>query len=107
MFPTGAARPRRRGDRMRRRDFTAGLLLAAAARPVLAQQPAKRHRIAILHPAIPAARIAEDYFWRAFIAELRGSEGENLVVEPYSAEGHHEHYADLAREIAARQPDAI
>jgi putative ABC transport system substrate-binding protein len=92
---------------VRRRDFTAGLLLAAAAGPAPAQQPAKQRRMAILHPAIPAARIAEDSFWRAFFADLRQVEGENLVVEPYSAEGHHERYADLAREIVARRPEVI
>jgi putative ABC transport system substrate-binding protein len=34
-------------------------------------------------------------------------EGENLIVERYSAEGHHERYADLAREIVTRNPDLI
>jgi putative ABC transport system substrate-binding protein len=34
-------------------------------------------------------------------------EGENLIIERYSAEGHHERYADLAREIVTRHPDVI
>ena len=34
-------------------------------------------------------------------------EGENLIIERYSAEGHHERYANLAREIVARNPDVI
>jgi ABC-type uncharacterized transport system substrate-binding protein len=34
-------------------------------------------------------------------------EGQNLIIERYSAEGHHERYADLAREIVARNPDVI
>ena len=34
-------------------------------------------------------------------------EGENLIIERYSAEGHHERYADLAREIVIRKPDLI
>ena len=34
-------------------------------------------------------------------------EGENLNIERYSAEGHHERYADLVREIVARNPDVI
>ena len=34
-------------------------------------------------------------------------EGENLIIERYSAEGHHERYADLAREIVTRNPDVI
>jgi putative ABC transport system substrate-binding protein len=48
--------------------------------------------------------------WRAFFAELRRLgyvEGENLIIERYSAEGHHERYADLAREIVTRNPDLI
>jgi putative ABC transport system substrate-binding protein len=32
---------------------------------------------------------------------------ENLIIEPYSAEGHHERYADLIREIVTRNPDVI
>jgi hypothetical protein len=32
-------------------------------------------------------------------------EGQNLIIERYSAEGHHERYAGLAREIVARNPD--
>ena len=40
-------------------------------------------------------------------AELRRLgyvEGENLIIERYSAEGHHERYADLIREIITRKP---
>ena len=95
---------------MRRRDFAAVLLLAAATRPAPAQAPVKQHRIAIFHYAIPAALITQDSFWRAFLDDLRNLgyvEGGNLVVEPYSAEGQHDRYADLAREIVAHQPDVI
>jgi putative tryptophan/tyrosine transport system substrate-binding protein len=97
---------------MQRREFITILGGAAATWPLaaLAQQSAKQHRIALLHPAIPAALISEDIFWRAFLAELRRLgyvEGENLVVERYSAEGHHERYADLAQEIVTRHPDVI
>jgi putative ABC transport system substrate-binding protein len=34
-------------------------------------------------------------------------EGSNLIIERYSAEGHHERYADFAREIVARNPELI
>ncbi len=34
-------------------------------------------------------------------------EGQNLIIERYSAEGHHERYADFAREIVTRNPDVI
>jgi putative ABC transport system substrate-binding protein len=98
---------------MRRREFTAGLLLAAATRPSRAQQRATQPRIAIFHPAIPVALLTETgggSAWRAFFGELRRLgyvEGQNLIVERYSAEGHHERYADLAREIVSRNPDLI
>jgi putative ABC transport system substrate-binding protein len=34
-------------------------------------------------------------------------EGENLIVDRYSAEGNHERYADLAQKIVTSQPDVI
>jgi putative ABC transport system substrate-binding protein len=100
---------------MKRREFITLLGGAAAAWPLTArtQQPAKQHRIAIFHPAIPATLITETgggSAWRAFFAELRRLgyiEGENLIIERYSAEGHHERYADLAREIVTSNPDLI
>jgi len=100
---------------MKRREFITLLSGAAAAWPlaVRAQQPAKRQRIAIFHPAIPTTLLTETgggSAWRAFFGELRRLgyvEGENLIIERYSAEGHHERYADLAREIVARNPDVI
>src|SRR6266550_6802496 len=98
---------------MQRREFTAGLLFAAATRPAWAQQRATPPRIAIFHPAIPVALLTETgggTAWRAFFGELRRLgyvEGKNLIIERYSAEGHHERYADMAREIVARNPDVI
>ncbi|MBV8119815.1 MAG: ABC transporter substrate-binding protein [Alphaproteobacteria bacterium] len=94
---------------MNRRDFALGLLVGVAAGPARSQQPATR-LLAILHPAIPAARITEDRFWRGFFTNLRSlgyEEGKNLIVDRYSAEGHHERYASLAREIATSRPDVI
>src|SRR5437660_7221326 len=98
---------------MRRREFIA--LVGGAAWPLVAraQQSATPHRIAIFHPAIPTTLLTETgggSAWRAFFAELRRLgyvEGENLIIERYSAEGHHERYADLAREIVSRNPDVI
>ncbi len=99
---------------MRRRDVIIGLG-GAAALPLtaLAQQRAAPKKIAIFHPAIPATLLTETgggSAWRAFFAELRRLgyvEGENLIIERFSAEGHHERYADLARQIVARNPDVI
>src|SRR4030088_1527171 len=98
---------------MRRREFTAGALLAAVPWSARAQQQATQHRIAIFHPAIPTTLLTETgggSAWRAFFGELRRLgyvEGENLIIERYSAEGHHERYADLAREIVTRNPHVI
>src|ERR1700737_1879486 len=99
---------------MKRREFVT-LLSGAAAWPlaVRAQQTATQQRIAIFHPAIPTTLLTETgggSAWRAFFGELRRLgyvEGENLIIERYSAEGHHERYADLAREIVTRNPDVI
>jgi putative tryptophan/tyrosine transport system substrate-binding protein len=97
-----------------RRKFIT-LLGGAAAWPFAAraQQPAKQRRIAIFHPAIPTTQLTETgggSAWRAFFGELRRLgyvEGENLIIERYSAEGHHERYSDLVREIVTRNPDVI
>src|SRR3984893_18028013 len=97
---------------MRRREFIAGMLLAAVPWSARAQR-ATQHRIAIFHPAIPTTLLTEmggGSAWRAFFGELRRLgyvEGQNLIIERYSADGHHERYADLAREIVARNPDVI
>ena len=93
---------------MRRRDVTAGLLLAAAAPSLRAQEPAKQRRIAIVIPAGPITSISDTGVraWRAFFEELRRSgdvEGENLTIERYSGEGRPEGYGDLAREVVDRK----
>src|SRR5438105_13983609 len=98
---------------MRRREFIA--LVGGAAWPLVAraQQSATPRRIAIFHPAIPVALLTETgggSAWRAFFGELRRLgyvEGQNLLIERYSAEGHHERYADIAREIINSNPDLI
>jgi ABC-type uncharacterized transport system substrate-binding protein len=100
---------------MRRREFISLFGGAAVSWPraVGAQQPATQQRIAIFHPAIPTTLLTETgggSAWRAFFGELRRLgyvEGENLIIERYSAEGHHERYADLAREIVTSNPDVI
>jgi putative ABC transport system substrate-binding protein len=86
------------------------LLLAAAARTAGARQPERKHRIAIVVAVLPAGSITEAGDWSAFFAELRrlgDIEGENLIVERYSAEGHPERYADLARQAVSGHPDLI
>jgi putative ABC transport system substrate-binding protein len=98
---------------MRRREFTAGMLLVVVPWSAQAQRQVTKHRIAIFHPAIPTTLLTETgggTAWRAFFSELRRLgyiEGENLIIERYSAEGHHERYANLARQIVASSPDLI
>src|SRR3982074_2580709 len=98
---------------MRRREFTAGAFLAAVPWSARAQQQATQHRIAIFHPAIPTTLLTETgggSAWRAFFSELRRLgyvEDENLIIERYSADGHHERYGNLARAIVSSKPDLI
>ena len=97
---------------MRRRDLTIGLLLAAAARSVRAQERTKQQRIAIVVSAGPAARVNDlgSRYWQALWEELRrlgDVEGQNLTVERYSGEGQPAGFADLAREVVSRNPDVI
>ena len=97
---------------MRRRDFTIGLLLAAAAQTVQAQERAKQHRIAIIVSTGPVTRINDpgSRYWQAFWEELRrlgDVEGPNLTVERYSGEGRPEGFANLVREAVSRSPDVI
>lgn len=96
---------------MRRRDFIAGMMLGALPCSARAQQ--RTYRIAIFHPAIPTTLLTETgggTAWRAFFSELRRLgyiEGENLIIDRYSAEGHHERYTQSALEITASSPDLI
>jgi putative ABC transport system substrate-binding protein len=73
---------------MRRRDFTIGLLLAAA----VPTAPAKHRGLAIIRAAGPVSIMNETAhpFWRAFFEELGrlgDVEGQNLTVERYTGEG--------------------
>src|SRR4029079_5005627 len=100
---------------MRRREFITLLGGAAAAWPRVAgtQQAARAPAMAMFHPAIPPALLTETgggSAWRAFFGELRRLgyvEGQSLIIERYSAEGHHERYEGIAREIVIRSPDVI
>lgn len=75
--------------------------------------PAKQHRIAFVHSGIPADKLTETTgpLWvRRFHETLRGlgnTEGGNLVVEHYSAEGRADRFAPLAAEVVSRNPDVI
>ena len=99
---------------MRRREVLAAIGSISALSPTaLAQSASKPPRIAFVHSGIPAAELTESAgpFWvRRFLQELRRSgyiEGENLIVQRYSAEGHQERFTALAREVVTSKPDLI
>ncbi len=61
-------------------------------------------------PASTATTWRNFPLWRPFFPELRrlgDVEGENLEAEYFTAEGHVERYADLARRVVERAPDVI
>src|SRR5215510_4002088 len=97
---------------MKRREFIAGLLVAASLRQARAQQPAKVHRIAICFVVRPIAkRDGENWLsllgFRVFFQELRRFgyiEGRNLIVEQYYGEPP---TVELARDVLRSKPDVI
>jgi putative ABC transport system substrate-binding protein len=99
---------------MKRRTFV-GLAGGAVAWPLVAsaQQPRKQHRLAFVHSGIPADKLTKTAgpFWvRRFyeaLERLGHSEGVNLVVERYSAEGRSDRFAALTAEVVSRKPDVI
>jgi putative ABC transport system substrate-binding protein len=97
---------------MRRREFIAALMIASAARHAVAQQPPKSKRIAVVSPALKVADMRADKnpAYRLFFEELNRVgyvEGQNLVVERYSAEGRREQHVELAHHVVGTQPDVI
>src|SRR5215475_1352471 len=102
------------GASMRRREFVA-LVSGAAAWPLVAraQQSAKTHRIAIVHPSVPVSEMNEsgDHpYYPALFKELRQLgyvEGKNLVVARYSGEGHEDRFPELCRDVVGTKPDVI
>src|SRR5262252_4457274 len=99
---------------MRRRDFIKGIAVSTtwpiAAR---AQQTAKTHRIALVHPSVSIADMSENggnSNYAALFKELHRLgyiEGFNLVVTRYSGEGQEERYPELCREVVRTKPDVI
>src|SRR5262249_14012375 len=95
---------------MRRRDLlvlTGGAIIVAHA----AVAQTTNRRIAFIYPTLPIELISEtNPSWQIFFAELRrlgDVEGQNLTVDRYSAEGHPERYAEVARLAVSRNPDLI
>jgi putative tryptophan/tyrosine transport system substrate-binding protein len=99
---------------VRRRDFIAGLIIAAVTARAQAQQTGKVYRIAFAHPTVPVSEQNQackgSFAVPAFFEELTRLgyvEGRNLLLERYSGEGRAAHYPDLVRQMVSRSPDLI
>jgi putative tryptophan/tyrosine transport system substrate-binding protein len=97
---------------MRRREFIAGLVVTATMRRAQAQQPAKVYRLAFVSvsPVTEMTEAGGVPAYRALYEELRRLgyvEGQNLLVERYSDDGHTERLAELARDVVRREPNLI
>src|SRR6478672_2523552 len=99
---------------MRRREFIAGLMIAAVTGRAQAQQTGKVYRIAFAHPTAPVAdqnqasrrSLAIPAIFEELI-RLGYVEGRNLLIERYSGEGRAAHYPELASAAVSRNPDLI
>ena len=99
---------------MRRREFIS-LVGGAAAWPFAAraQQTAKTHHIALVHPSASIADMSEsgsNPYYATLFKELRRLgyiEGVNLIVTRYSGEGREERYPELCHEVVRTNPDII
>src|SRR5215467_16173337 len=89
------------------------LLVVWSMQFAIGQQTGKTYRIAIVSPSAPIVEMAESSinpFFPPFFKELRRLgyiERENLVVSRYTAEGHEDRFAAIAREAVAQNPDII
>jgi phosphate transport system protein len=104
---------------MRRREFIAGTAATAAlsfAWPACAQTNARStgaKRLAIFHPVRPPEQLTPQGGYRPYkvyfeeLNRLGYIEGQNLIVERYSALGRADRIGDVARQIIASRPDVI
>lgn len=101
---------------MRRREFIAGTAATAGLSfvwPACAQTSPRSpgaKRLAIFHPSEPLEGLASNGRYKAYFDELKRLgfvEGQNLIVERYSALGQFDRFGELAREIVASRPDVI
>src|SRR5262249_51692730 len=104
-----AARARRRGDRVRRREFIALLGGAAATWPLAAraQQAAKLPTIGLWGPSTPSAASQRVARFVQRLRELGWIEGRTVAIEYRWAEGRNERAAEIAAEFVRLKVDVI
>src|SRR5262249_24509411 len=107
--PALAARHRRRGDRVKRREFITMLGSAATAWPLAARgQPGgKLRRIGMLETVSAAANAANFDAFRRGLRELGYVEGQTVAIEYRSADGRAERFPALANELVRLPVDVI
>ena len=104
---SGAARPRRRGHRMRRRELLLSLG-AAAIEPGLARaQQASLPVVGYLNAAAPADAADLANAFRQGLSEMHYIEGQNVTIEYRWAESHYDRLPQLAADIVRRQVAVI
>jgi hypothetical protein len=104
-----AARPRRRGDRMKRRAFIMLLSGAAVAWPLAAraQQAAKLPTIGYLGATAPSGESQRVAAFVQGLRELRWIESRNIALEYRYAEGRNARFAEIATELVRLKVDVI
>src|SRR5450759_5063921 len=105
----GVPRARRRGDRMKRREFITLLGGVAAAWPLTAraQQPAKLPTIGFLGAATSSVASQWVIAFEKRLRELGWIEGRTVAIEYRWAEARTERYAEIAAELVRLKVDVI
>jgi putative ABC transport system substrate-binding protein len=103
-----------RAEAMRRREFIAlvGGAAGTLASRAFAQSTESAPHLAIVHPSIKISQLSltGDPNWQIFFRQLALSgylEGNNLIVDRYSALGRTETFPELAREVVRNKPSVI
>src|SRR5262249_62173328 len=100
--------PRRRGGRVKRREFIA-LLRGAAAWPLAAraQKPGKPPTIGFMGSTTPPIAVQWVASFVQRLRELGWLEGRDVAIEYRWAEGRPERYAEIAAEFVRLKVDVI
>src|SRR5262249_46292038 len=101
-----AGRPRRRGDRMRRREFILALGGAAAWPLVVRAQQPKIPIVGWMASGVPSSPDHMAAF-HAGLKETGHAEGENVIIDYKWAEGRYERLPTIAESFVARGVDVI
>ena len=96
---------------MKRRDFMlTAAMLVSSLRDARGQQAVPKKRIGVALASTKVEDAKRDPMVRLFDDELKRAglvEGENVIIDRYSAEGRSDRYESIAREVVATSPDLI